>query len=161
MKTRSRNSSRSLRLDRDDVRLSFARPSRRRSSRTWSVPPPKRTAESPTAPMTPGSIPVSGSGSRPRIVAGGDGEAIRDLVGEPATSRGAPAGPPSVAEPVLRVPEQGARRGSHHHDPGNPAGGDGGAAGGLAGRFSYQSRQPAHGREASAYQARRLAEINP
>ena len=34
---------------------------------------------------------ASGSRSRPRIVAGGDGEAIRDLVGEPATSRGAPA----------------------------------------------------------------------
>src|SRR2546427_1117209 len=111
--------------------------------------------------MTPGSILASGSRSRPRIVAGGDGEVIRDLVGEPATSRGALAGPPSVAEPGLRVPEQGARRGSHQHDPGNPAGGDGGAAGGLAVRFRRQSRQPAHGREASAHQARRLAEINP
>src|SRR6266581_8771594 len=91
MKTLSKCSSRSLRPDRDGAPPSFAPPSRRRSWRTRSVPPPKRTAESPTALMTPGSILASGSRSRPRIVAGGDGEAIRDLVGEPATSRGAPA----------------------------------------------------------------------
>src|SRR5437867_5194963 len=132
MKTPSKCSSRSPRPDRDGAPPSFAPPSRRRSWRIGSMPPPKRTAESPTALMTPGSILASGSRSRPRIVAGGDGETIRDLVGEPATSRGAPAGPPAVTEPGLRVPEQGARRGSHHHEPGNSAGGDGGAAGGFA-----------------------------
>ena len=47
------------------------------------------------------------------------------------------------------------------YDPGNLAGGDGGAAGGLAVRFRRQSRQPTHGREASAHQARRFAETNP
>ncbi len=43
------------------------------------MPPPKRTGESPTALLTPGSILASGSRSRWRIVAGGDGNNLHTV----------------------------------------------------------------------------------
>ena len=49
------------------------------------MPPPKRTGESPTALLTPGSI--LASGSRSRIVAGGDGDNLHTVAKRRLTKR--------------------------------------------------------------------------
>jgi len=51
------------------------------------VPPPKRTGESPTALLTPGSILASGSRSRSRIVAGGDRDNLHTVAKRRLTKR--------------------------------------------------------------------------